>query len=650
MSYHLYDNIMVRPALLSLLLLLSACQAIPQHPANLVVEGVPAITPELKAELEPYANLGGAGFRGWATTQRAILVTTRTGDASHLHTMAAPLAKRTPVTRGPDTIRSGKFQPKGTRLLYSVDKGGDENFQLWLTDTAHPEQPPRRLTDGKSRNTDATWSKDGTLIAFSSNRRNGKDSDILIADVRGLAEPRELVRLDAGGWSPVDWTADGKFLLVRQSLGNAASRLWTVEVATGKRTQVSPKGVACLYQQAVFAEGDRAIYALTNHGSDFLSVMRLEVATGKLALLVPDPKWDAEELAVSSDGKRLAFAVNVEGFSQLRCWNLETGKEIPVPALKPGVLGNLAWRAGSHELGFTLNSEDSASDAWSLDLAAGALTRWTNRTTKPKKEIPVTQPEVVRTPSFDGLSIPSLVYYPDAKKFPGKRPVLMLFHGGPEGQSRPGYRGSALYYLNELGVALVYPNIRGSTGYGRTYLSLDDTIKREDAVKDVGAVLDWVAKSDRLDAKRVAVYGGSYGGFMSLACLTNYPERFRCGIDNVGIANFVTFLRDTADYRRANRRLEYGDERKPEVRAFLERISPANHADRIRAPLLIIQGRNDPRVPFTEAERMRDAIRAQGGRVWFVMANDEGHGFAKKSNADFQFQATVLFLNANLLD
>ncbi len=641
---------MVRPALLGLLLLLSACQTAPTHPANLVTEGIPAITPELKAELEPYANLGGAGFRGWATTTRAILVTTRNGDATHLHSMAAPLAKRVALTKGPDTVRSGTFQPRGTRLLYSVDHGGDENYQLWLTDAAHPELPPVRLTDGKSRNTDAVWSKDGATIAYCSNRRNGKDSDILLADVARPGEPRELVRLDSSGWAPVDWSADGRLLLVRQSLGNAASRLWTVDVATGKRAQVSPKGAPCLYQQSLFAEGDRAIYALSNHGSDFLSVVRLEVATGKLTPLVAEPKWDAEELAVSTDGKRLAFAVNEEGFSKLHCWDLETGRETPVSAVKPGVLSNLAWRAGSHELGFTLNTEDSASDAWSLDLDAGRLTRWTNRTTKPKKEIAVTQPEVVRTPSFDGLSIPALVYYPDAKKFPGKRPVLMLFHGGPEGQSRPGYRGSALYYLNELGVALVYPNVRGSTGYGRTYLGLDDGVKREDAVKDVAAVLDWIGRSDRLDAARVAAYGGSYGGFMSLACLTNYPGRFRCGIDNVGIANFVTFLRDTSDYRRGNRRLEYGDERKPEVRAFLERISPANHADRVRAPLLIVQGRNDPRVPFTEAERMRDAIRAHGGRVWFVMANDEGHGFAKKSNADFQFQATVLFLRENLLD
>jgi dipeptidyl aminopeptidase/acylaminoacyl peptidase len=341
---------------------------------------------------------------------------------------------------------------------------------------------------------------------------------------------------------------------------------------------------------------------------------------------------------------------NVEGFSELRCWDLATGKALPAPKLKAGVLSNLLFRPGSHEVGFSLNSEDSASDAWSADLDTGAVTRWTNRTSKPKKEIPSLEPTITRVKSFDGVSIPALVYYPDAKKFPGKRPALMIFHGGPEGQSRPGYRGSFHFYLNELGVALVYPNIRGSTGYGRKYLSLDDGVKRGDAIKDVGAILDWVAKSDRLDARRVAAYGGSYGGFMSLACLVNYAERFRCGVDNVGIANFATFLRDTSDYRRSARRLEYGDERKPEVKAFLDRISPANHADQIRSPLLIIQGKNDPRVPFTEAEQMRDAVKAKGGTVWYVMAKDEGHGFVKKTNADYQFAATILFLRAHLLD
>lgn len=639
---------MVRPAWLSLLVLLAACQTAPNYPANLVVEGVPALPPALKAELAPYANLGGASFRGWLSSQRGMLVTTRNGDATHLHAMSGPLAKRIPLTKGPDTVRAGTSQPGGTALLYSVDQGGDENYQLWLQDTAHPAQPPVRITDGKSRNTSPLWSKDGRTIAYCSNRRNGRDSDLFLVDASKLDTPRELAQLDASGWAPVDWSADGKTLLLSQSLGNAAARLWVLDIGTGKRTQVSPKNVTCLYQQSVFAEGGKAVYTLSNHGSDFLAVTRLDVATGKVTFPMPTTQWDAEELTLSTDGKRLAYALNVEGFSQLHGWDLEAGRAIPIPAIKPGVLSGLAWRPGSYELGFTVISEDSASDAWSLDFTNQQLTRWTNRTTKPNKEITVTQPEVIRTTSFDGLSVPALVYYPDPQKFPGKRPVLMIFHGGPEGQSRPGYRGNFLYYLNELGIALMYPNVRGSTGYGRTYLNADDGVKREAAVKDVGAFLNWVDRSDRLDGQRVAAYGGSYGGFMSLACLTNYPTRFRCGIDNVGIANFVTFLRDTSDYRRSNRRLEYGDERKPEVRAFLERISPANHADTIRVPLLIVQGRNDPRVPFTEAERMRDAIKGQGGQVWFLMANDEGHGFAKKSNVDFQFATTALFLKTYL--
>ena len=452
------------------------------------------------------------------------------------------------------------------------------------------------------------------------------------------------------GWGPVEWSPDGTLILLRQSMGQEEARLWTMDVASAKKTQITPKSVRCYFTQAAFAEGGKAVYALANFESDFLSPTRIDVAAATLSKLPGGPAWDGEELVVSEDGARLVVSFNVEGFSELRCWDLVTGRLLPSPKLKAGILGNLLFRPNSHEVGFSLNSEDSASDAWSADLDTGAVTRWTNRTTKPKKDIPSPDPTITRVTSFDGVSIPALVYQPDPKKFPGKRPVLMIFHGGPEGQSRPGYRGSFHFYLNELGVALVYPNIRGSTGYGRKYLALDDGVKRGDAIKDVGAILDWVEKSDRLDARRVAAYGGSYGGFMSLACLVNYAERFRCGVDNVGIANFATFLRDTSDYRRNARRLEYGDERKPDVKAFLDRISPANHADQIRSPLLIIQGKNDPRVPFTEAEQMRDAVKAKGGTVWYVMAKDEGHGFVKKTNADYQFAATILFLRAHLLD
>jgi dipeptidyl aminopeptidase/acylaminoacyl peptidase len=640
---------MGRPSLLSLLLC-AAVGGLAAVPPNIVAEGVPAVTPALTAELAPYLSLGGASFRGWHSTRREAIVTTRVGDASHLHLMAAPLARRVALTGGAEPVKSGQMQPGGTLLLYAADVGGDENFQLHLKDTADPQSRPVRLTDGKSRNIEACWSRDGRRIAFSTNRRNGKDSDIVIKEALPPYAERVVHTGTSPGWGPVEWSPDGTALLLRQSMGQEETRLWTMDVATAKKTQITPKSVRCYFTQAAFAEDGKAVYALVNLESDFLCPTRIDVAGATLRKLAGGPAWDGEELVVSEDGKRLVVSFNVEGFSELRCWDLTSGRLLPAPKLKPGVLSNLMFRPASHEVGFSLNSEDSASDAWSADLDGGAVTRWTNRTAKPKKEIPSPDPVITRVTSFDGLSIPALVYYPDAKKFPGKRPALMIFHGGPEGQSRPGYRGSFHFYLNELGVALIYPNIRGSTGYGRKYLSLDDGVKRGDAIRDVAAILDWVAGSDRLDAGRVAAYGGSYGGFMSLACLVNYPERFRCGVDNVGIANFATFLRDTSDYRRNARRMEYGDERKPDVKAFLDSISPANHAARIRDPLLIIQGRNDPRVPFTEAEQMRDAVKANGGTVWYVMAKDEGHGFVKKTNADYQFAATILFLRAHLLD
>jgi dipeptidyl aminopeptidase/acylaminoacyl peptidase len=639
---------MVRPTLFSVLLCAAAVQA--AVPPNIVAEGVPPLPPTLAAELAPYLGLGGASFRGWHSTRRAALVTTRIGDASHLHLMDAPLAKRAALTGGVEPVKGGLMQPGGTQLLYSSDVGGDENHQLFLKDTADLKAPPRRLTDGKSRNIEACWSRDGQRIAFSTNRRNGKDSDIVIKEIQAPYAERVVHTGTSAGWGPLEWSPDGKLLLLRQSMSLAESRLWTMDVATAQKTQITPKTGRTYFTQASFGEGGRAVYALANLDSDFLTPTRIDVATAELRRLAGGPAWDGEELVVSGDGTRLAVTFNVEGFSELRCWDLATGQLLPAPKLKAGVLSNLQFRPGSHEVGFSLNSEDSPSDAWSADLDSAAVTRWTSRTSKPKLEIPSPEPVISRTLSFDGVSIPSLIYHPDPRKFPGKRPVLMIFHGGPEGQSRPGFRGSSHFYLNELGVALVYPNVRGSTGYGRKYLALDDGVKREGAIRDIGAVLDWIVQSDRLDATRVASYGGSYGGFMSLACLVNYPERFRCGVDNVGIANFATFLRDTSDYRRNARRMEYGDERKPEIKAFLDRISPANHAERIRAPLLIVQGKNDPRVPFTEAEQMRDAVKGQGGTVWYVLAKDEGHGFAKKVNADYQFATTILFLRTHLLN
>jgi len=254
-------------------------------------------------------------------------------------------------------------------------------------------------------------------------------------------------------------------------------------------------------------------------------------------------------------------------------------------------------------------------------------------------------PELVEYPTFDGREIPAWIHKP---REGGPHPVIIRIHGGPEGQARPVFSATYQLWVARLGAAVIQPNVRGSTGYGKTYVSLDDGFRREDAVRDIGALLDWIETQPDLDANRVVVYGGSYGGYMALASAVHYSDRLQGVIDNVGISNFVSFLENTQDYRRDRRRQEYGDERDPEMRAHLERISPLNNVSRISVPLFIIQGQNDPRVPVTEATQMVEALREQGGSVWYMNALNEGHGYRKRENRDLMQQAMMLFLEKHL--
>jgi dipeptidyl aminopeptidase/acylaminoacyl peptidase len=314
-----------------------------------------------------------------------------------------------------------------------------------------------------------------------------------------------------------------------------------------------------------------------------------------------------------------------------------------------GLVGGLEWHENNRDLGFNVTSANSPADVYSINMESGKVDRWTESETGGLNPDDFVQPELVRMKSFDGLEISAFVYRPDSRRFPGKRPVIVNIHGGPEAQSRPGFLARNNYFLNEMGIALVYPNVRGSSGYGKTFLTLDNGFKREDSVRDIGTVLDWLEKDPRLDATRTAVMGGSYGGYMVLASMQHFGTRLRCGVDIVGISNFLTFLKNTQEYRRDLRRAEYGDERDPAMQEFLARIAPTAHVEKITKPLFVVQGKNDPRVPLSESEQMVQAIRQNGGKVWYLMAKDEGHGFAKKKNADFQFLATILFFREHLL-
>ncbi len=617
-------------------------------PTNLVVEGIPPVPVALKSDLARYLTLGGSTFRGWHSTKREMMVTLRVNDAVQLHSLKTPGGTRKALTRGTEAASSGSYRPVSADcLIYAHDQGGDENFQYYRLDLA--TQKVTRLTDGKSRNTGLIWSPDGRWIAYASTRRTGKFTDIYVMDPMNPASARMLWPAEELGWGISDWSPTGDKLLLRHAKSDTESSLFLADIQTGARQPVLKGGKRITYRGARFSERGAAIYATCDDDSNFQQLWRIDVATGERRSLTQNISWDVEDFEPSADGRTIAFVTNEDGYSALHLLDTASGRELPVPKLPGSRISGLEWHRKNREIAFTLGGAQFPNDAYSLDVDSGKIERWTGQTRKRTVTEPFREPELVKFKSFDGLEIPAFVYRPDPKKFPGKRPVVISIHGGPSSQSRPGFLGQNNYYLHELGVTLIYPNVRGSAGYGKKYLALDNGFKRENSVKDIGALIDWIKRDPSLDAARIAVMGGSYGGFMSLASMIAYHDDLRCGIDIVGISNFVTFLHDTSEYRRDNRRQEYGDERDAKMRAFQEKISPANRAGEITRPMFIVQGRNDPRVPYTEAVQMVKAIRSKGGTAWFLMANDEGHGFNKKRNVDYQFQATILFLKEHLL-
>jgi len=617
---------------------------------NLTVEGVPPIPKSLADGLRRYTEGRAAAFADWHPVRREMLIRTRFADTFQVHQVLFPGGDRRQVTFFPDTVGAASYQPTtGDYFVFSKDTGGDEFSQNYRYDFEGGEVT--RLTDGASKNSHGVWRPKNDRMAYASTRRTGRDTDLYTVCPADPATDRLVAALEGGGWEPLDWSpTDGAgLILVVEYVSINESYLWLVSAETGEKTLLTPKGgpqVSYLY--AKFAADGESLYVLTDKGSEFLRLASLDLATGALAPLTPDLGWGVEDMDVSLDGARVAFVTNEDGVGVLRLLDTRTGALSVPSGLPAGVIGGLRWHANGRDLALSVLSARSPSDVYSLNADTGAVDRWTRSETGGLNTDRFSEPELVRWPSFDGRSISGFLYRP-AARFTGRRPVNIVIHGGPEGQARPGFLGQSNYYLNELGVALLYPNVRGSSGYGKTFLDLDNGLLREHSYKDIGALLDWIGTQPDLDSGRVMVSGGSYGGHMTLAASYLYSDRIACSLDIVGMSSLVTFLENTEGYRRDLRRVEYGDERDPAMRAFLERIAPINHVEEIRKPLFIIQGKNDPRVPASEALRMAETLRGNAIPVWFLMADDEGHGFAKKKNVEFQFYATVLFMQAFLL-
>ncbi len=624
---------------------------------NLVMEDVPDIPAEIVDRLNRYLNVRDAAFEAWSADGRSIYIDTRFGDVGNLHRVDMPGGARHQLTFYKEPIGGVSRQPGGSNLIFTRDAGGSEFSQVFLLDPAGGDA--RMLTDGESRNGAVVWDREGRRIAYQSTARNGASNDIWLMDPEAPEEKRIVLESpDGSWWGPAEFSKSGSRLLVANYVSITDSRVNLLDLDTGDvRLLAGGADNPSVNYPLAFDDDNDGYWLITDRAGEFNTLAWQSLREGAdPEYVTADIPWSVEGGALSEDRKRAAFTVNEGGLSAVYLFDPASREYRRVDNIPVGIVGGLEFSPDSSKLALTINTAKSPSDTYVLDLGRGALEhgkleRWTFSEVGGLDTSSFREPELIEFPTFDKVDgsprrIPAWLYKPAGE---GPFPVVVSIHGGPESQARPFFSSSYQLWLEKLGVAIVVPNVRGSSGYGKTYVTLDNGYRREDSVKDIGALLDWINAQPDLDEDRVAVFGGSYGGYMVLASAVHFSDRLKAAVDIVGISSFVTFLENTQDYRRDLRRAEYGDERDPDMRAHLERISPVNNVDRINVPLFVVQGENDPRVPVTESIQIVEAMRKAGRPVWYMNALNEGHGYRKKENRDIYQQATVVFLQEYLI-
>ena len=616
---------------------------------NLIAENIPAIPKSLNEKIKKYSESRGANFTAIHPNGKELIMVTRFASTNQLHHLSKPLGNRKQITFFDEPVNSADYEPtKGEYLVYSKDIGGNEFGQLFRLDLKTMQST--LLTDGgRSQNGGMRWKKDGSGFYFSSTKRNGGDRDIYFMNPLKPQETQLILEVKGGGWGISDISEDGKKLLVGEYVSANESHLYLLDTETKKLTSITDRNEKQIVQGgAKFGKNPDEIWYVTDRDNEFNRLAIFNLKTKKINYFTTDIPWEVSNYTLSKDQSKLVFETNESGLNKLYLMDTSSKKYSEIKGLPIGLINNIDFTEDGKSLFFSQSTYDSSSDIYRLDLASKNIERWTDSEQGEMAKSEMAQPKLIEWTSFDNMKI-SGFYYPASKKFTGKRPVLINIHGGPEGQSMASSLGSGNYYTNEMGVAIIYPNVRGSSGFGKTYIASDNGFNRMNSVKDISALLDWIAKQPELDKDRIMIMGGSYGGFMTLATAYEYADRIKCSVDIVGISDFNTFLKNTEEYRRDLRRVEYGDERDPKMSAFFTKIAPLNNTDKIKKPMFIIQGTNDPRVPVTEATQMRDKLKAQGNTVWYLEAKNEGHGFRKKENIDFQRLAVIQFMQEFLL-
>jgi dipeptidyl aminopeptidase/acylaminoacyl peptidase len=613
---------------------------------SLIFDNIPDATAEFADKLDGYLGARQAVPLNWSPKGQ-LLISTRFGDVEQLHLVDRPGGERRQLTflREPVTVAAFSPDPGRNAFVYLQDVGGNQTTQLYYQQVGDPRA--RLLTDGKSLNGGALWSNAGREIAFFSTARDGVSHDIDIVDPGAGTLPRLLITGDAAAWYPLDWSPDDRKLLVLKNVSVGEGYLYVVDLSTGQKRELDPSSSKAGIVGAKFSRDGQGVYWISDRDAEFATLRYVNLFTADKSLIAAGSASDIEDLAISRDGHYLAFIGNEGGVDKLYIQDLRSHQDLTPPKLPfAGVIRHLTFDDAGTRLAFGYAGTSQPCDAYVLDLPTNRLEAWTHSEAGAADVTKFVVPRLVQVPTFDrqegrARQMPAYVYEPSTRS---PHPVLIMLHDGPASQFRPGFDPWIQYVVGELGFAVIAPNVRGSSGYGKTYTAADNGTLRDDAVKDLGTLIVWLGLQAEFDAKHVVVAGDGYGGYLSLAALVNYGDRLAGGIDRAGIGDFISFLTNIPAYRQAQERAEYGDERDPDMRAYLRRISPLTNADRIAHPLLVMHGRNDARVPLSESDQVVNRLRARGNEVWYLQARDEGHEFLKKQDRDAYYLVFAEFL------
>ncbi|UUC43922.1 S9 family peptidase [Flavobacterium cerinum] len=540
------------------------------------------------------------------------------------------------------------LSPDHNSFLFLEDTNGDERYQLFLHSIKTGINTV--ITEIGTRSTTPFWKPDSRQILYKSNARTDRETDLYLRNINPPYNDTLLIQNITDEAVIYDWDVRTNRILFVKIISENNKELYRYDINTGELQQIN-SGKEIAHSNAMFLSDSDTILIVSDEGSEFQHLMLYNYKTGTSRKLTNEILWDIDAISMASKGHYLAFTVNENGYSALYRMNLTDFTYKRVATLPTGIIRNLKINRNGNAVAFNFYGSTFKRKVYTYDFEKDQLFQWTNKNGSKKTDFAFIQARSVSLPAYDPIinknySIPAFLYEP---KTSGKHPVYIDIHGGPEYQALPFFNKWHQFLVNELGIAVIVPNIRGSNGYGKSYMKSDDGLSRENAVKDIGILLDWIATQPQFDKERIALFGESYGGYMVLAALANFPDKIRCGIDVVGISDFVTYLEKTADYRKELRRVEFGDERIPEIRDFLLRISPVTNVNRMNSPLFIVQGYNDPRVHYQVSEQMVQSLQEKGKTVWYLGAKDEGHGFQKSENNNYQKNAEILFLTTFLL-